>query len=166
MPGPQKEQMRHELDFHVRAIAAVFSFQDDENDMKMAVFVLKCLSLLLFGFESLSFSPEIRPIRASILFQRKFGLRRASSLSHGASLCPSCGVSLKSVRSHMAICCPDLLDPQGWIASDQVLAKPGICTVFICSRFVSLRRFCSITSDSDGSTMRGRFKPSFPTRPC
>lgn len=47
--------------------------------------------------------------------------RGKSRGAHTESTCPSCGVSLqpKNAKRHMAFCCPDLLDPEGWQLRDR-----------------------------------------------
>ena len=47
----------------------------------------------------------------------------ASALAHGGGTCPSCGQRLAAAKAkrHMAFCCPDLLDPDGWAQGDRAV---------------------------------------------
>ena len=54
--------------------------------------------------------------------------RRHSSTA--TDRCPSCAIPLsaKNRRRHMAFCCPDLLDPEGWAASDREVVLAAIAS--------------------------------------
>ena len=61
--------------------------------------------------------------------------RRSSTATHTAThtatdRCPSCTIPLsaKNRRRHMAFCCPDLLDPEGWAASDREVVLAAIAS--------------------------------------